>query len=117
PGEMPAVRIDGVRRIVAQRDAWRAARTVLRRLDRAPFPAWMDFRCRAGAGQPDNRGWRRDIAVHELRVIGTIGVDARRLRRRVRTDAAGWHRRAIPAGPLPAAEVETVPLSRSASSH
>ena len=53
--------------------------------------------CRAGAGQPDHRRRRRDAAGGEFRAVWTIGMDARRLRRRLRPDAAGWHRRALPA--------------------
>ena len=48
---------------------------------------------------------------------GTTGMDARRLRRRVRTDDAGWHRRAVSARSLSAAELQALPLSRSASRH
>ena len=111
--KMLAVRLHRLCRGDAQRHAGGAARTVLRRLDRASVSARADRRCRTGAGQPDHRRRRGDAAVGEFRVVGTIGVDARRLRRRVRTDAAGWHRRALSARSLSAAEAEALPLSRS----
>ena len=62
-----------------------------------PFLARADFRCRTGARQPHPRRRRGDAAVGEFCAVGTIGLDARRLRRRVRTHDAGWHRRALPA--------------------
>ena len=54
-------------------------------------------------GSLDHRRGRRDAAVGKLRAVGTIRLDARRLRRRLRTHDAGWHRRAISERPLPAA--------------
>ena len=78
-----------------------------------PLPARADRRFRTAAGQPDARRRRRHAAVRQFRAVGTTGMDTRRLRRRVRPDAAGWHRHAIPAGSLSAAEAETLPLSRS----
>ena len=114
---MPAVRLHRLRRGNPQRHAGGAARTVLRRLDRAPLSARTDRRFRTAAGQPDPRRRRRHAAVGQFRAVRTAGVDARRLRRRVRADAAGRHRRAISAGSLPAAETEALPLSQSASGH
>ena len=40
------------------------------------------------------------VVIRKFRGVGKAGVDARRLRRRVRTDAAGWHRRALSARSL-----------------
>ena len=106
-----AVRIHLVRRGHAQRDARRAAWPVLRRLDGAAMAECANSRDRAGSRQPD-RGCRRDDAAHsQLRAVGTIRLDARRLRCRVRTNAAGWHRRALSERSLSDDEAETVPVS------
>ena len=69
--------------------------------------------CRTCSGQPDHRRRCCDAVGGEFRAVGTIGLDARRLRRRLRADAAGWHRRALSAGSLPAAKAEALPLSQS----
>ena len=62
-----------------------------------PFLRGRIAGCRTGAGQPHPRRRRGDAAVGEFRAVGTIGMDARRLRRRLRPDAAGRHRRALSA--------------------
>ena len=102
-GKMPAVRPDGVCRRKPQRHAGGAARALRRGLDRPAIFARADFGCRTGARQPHRRRRRRAAAVDEFRVVGTAGLDARRLWRRVRTDDAGRHRRALPQRPLSAA--------------
>ena len=53
----------------------------------------------------------------QLRAVGTICVDARRRRCRVRTHAAGRHRGAISERSLPGDEAETVSVSQRASGH
>ena len=57
--KMPAVRLHRLRRRDPQRHAGGAARTVLRRLDRAAVSARADCRFRTDAGQPHHRRRRR----------------------------------------------------------
>ena len=97
PGKMPAVRPHRFRRRDAQRSARGAARTVLYRLDRASVSARSDFHFRIGTGQPHPCRRRCTAAVDQFLIVRKTGVDARRLRRRLWTDAAGWDRRAVSA--------------------
>ena len=69
------------------------------------------------ASQPHHRRRSRVIALDQFRIVRTAGVDARRLRRSLRTDAAGWDRRTVFARSLSAAELQALPLSQSASRH
>ena len=78
------------------------ARTGLRGLDRAAVSARAHSCFGAAAGQPDHRRRCRHAAGGEFRAVGTTGLDAGRLRRLVRPDAAGWHRRPLPPRSLPA---------------
>ena len=100
--EMRAVRLHRVLRGEPQRNARGAARALLPALVARPLlrgrisgagllQAWLSPR----------RG-RRHAAVGEFRVVGRTRLDAGRLWRHLRTDAAGWHRRAISARPLSA---------------
>ena len=115
--KMLAVRLHRLCRGDPQRHAGGAARAVLRRLDRAAVPRAADRRRRTAAGQPHHRRRRGDAAVGEFRAVGTIGLDARRLRRRLRAHAAGRHRRALSEGSLSAAEAEALSLSQRTAGH
>ncbi len=73
--------------------------------------------CGAGARQPDRHCRRRNAAGGQFRPVGRTGLDARRLRRRIRPDAAGRHRYALSQGSLSASQTEALSLSRPASRH
>ena len=57
------------------------------------------------------------LVFGEFRIVRAIRVDTWRLRRRLRPNDAGRHRRALPEGSLSGAEAETLPLSQRASPH
>ena len=68
---------------------------VLRRLDGQTLPQPATAGEGIASRQRDHFRGRCDAAVSQLCSVGTIGLDARRLRRRLRPNDAGRHRRAL----------------------